>query len=820
MRMKRFIAPTFVITLLVISSTPFARQSSINTSLMAVDAQRALITQYCQGCHNDSTKSGNMTLSTLDLAHIERSAGQAEKIIKKLRVGLMPPAGVKRPDREAVNAFVRTLETELEAAAASNVNPGARPSQRLTRTEYANSIRDMLGIEIDAAKYLAADTVSEGFDNIADTQTLSASMMQGYLRAAAHITMEALGDPNAEPASTVFKANVLATQLRHVEGTPMGTRGGVSFVFNFPADGEYNIRSLMWAEDEGRLYGAMSPEENLDVSIDGERVALLTIPRTLNEGQPPNGLYAGLSANTGRIFVKTGPHRVAAAFIQRRSEIFEDDVAPIENTLIDTDMGTDGELTAMPHVREVEITGPFNNAGVSDSAPRRRVFICRPLSADEEIPCATRIIQNLARQAYRRPLTDTDTKGLMKFYEQGRTDGRAFESGIRRAMEAILISPGFLFKLEPMPANTAAGQIYQISDVALASRLSYFLWGTYPDEELLTAAAQGRLKNPADLEKQVRRMLADHRSIWLSEKFAYEWLRLGDLLKLEPDPGYYPMYDRTLTMSLLRETELFFNSMVAGDRNVLDLLTADDSFADERLALHYGLPNIRGSQFRHVVFQEDYRRGLLGKGAILALTSVADRTSPVYRGKWIMSVLFGTPPPPPPPVVPTLNETPAVTSEKILTVRERMEMHRANAACSSCHRMIDPLGLALENFDVTGQWRTWDKTYAINASGERVHTGGVAIDPKTQMFDGTSLDGPASLRQAILSHSDAFIETLTEHLMEFAIGRRAEYFDMPAIREITRDAAKNNNRFSTLALGIVKSAAFQMGRATTETVAH
>ncbi len=290
MRMKRFIAPTFVITLLVISSTPFARQSSINTSLMAVDAQRALITQYCQGCHNDSTKSGNMTLSTLDLAHIERSAGQAEKIIKKLRVGLMPPAGVKRPDREAVNAFVRTLETELEAAAASNVNPGARPSQRLTRTEYANSIRDMLGIEIDAAKYLAADTVSEGFDNIADTQTLSASMMQGYLRAAAHITMEALGDPNAEPASTVFKANVLATQLRHVEGTPMGTRGGVSFVFNFPADGEYNIRSLMWAEDEGRLYGAMSPEENLDVSIDGERVALLTIPRTLNEGQPPNGL--------------------------------------------------------------------------------------------------------------------------------------------------------------------------------------------------------------------------------------------------------------------------------------------------------------------------------------------------------------------------------------------------------------------------------------------------------------------------------------------------------------------------------------------------
>jgi hypothetical protein len=336
----------------------------------------------------------------------------------------------------------------------------------------------------------------------------------------------------------------------------------------------------------------------------------------------------------------------------------------------------------------------------------------------------------------------------------------------------------------------------------------------------MTAAGEGRLSNPGELEKQVRRMLADNRAMWLSEKFAYEWLHLGDLLKLEPDPGYYPMYDRTLTMSLLRETELFFNSMVAENRNVLDLLTANDSFADERLALHYGLPNIRGSEFRKVVFDEDYRRGLLGKGAILALTSVADRTSPVYRGKWVMSVLLGTPPPPPPPVVPTLAETPAVTGDKILTVRERMEMHRANPACNSCHRMIDPIGLALENFDVTGQYRTWDKTYAIGSNGERVHTGGVPIDSKTQMYDGTPLDGPASLRQAIVARSDVFIETLTEKLMAFAIGRRVEYFDMPAIRAITRDAAKDNNRFSSLVLGIVKSAAFQMGKATADTVAR
>jgi hypothetical protein len=449
------------------------------------------------------------------------------------------------------------------------------------------------------------------------------------------------------------------------------------------------------------------------------------------------------------------------------------------------------------------------------------VFVCRPLSQAEEVPCAEKIVRNLAIQAYRRPVTDADMKGLMSFYQQGHTDGHDFETGIRRAMEAILVSPSFLFKIETTPRGITAGQTYRIDDLALASRLSYFLWGTYPDEALMTAASQGKLKDPAELEKQVHRMLADGRSMWLSEKFAYEWLHLGDLMKIEPDPGYYPMYDHTLAVSMLRETELFFNSMVTGNRNILDLLTANDSFADERLALHYGLPNIRGSQFRPVVFPEDYRRGLLGKGAILVLTSIADRTSPVYRGKWVMGVLFGTPPPPPPPVVPTLADTPAVTGDKILTVRERMEMHRANPTCASCHKMIDPIGLALENFDVTGQWRTWDKTYALASNGERVHTGGVPIDSKTTMYDGTPLDGPASLRQAILAHSDAFIGTFTEKLMAFAIGSRVEYFDMPVIRQITSDAAKDDNRFATLVMGIVKSAPFQMSKAAApETAAH
>ena len=810
---------TFVVILAAVclsfSGQQLAQQTpkpAAATATMNVEARTALLTQYCQGCHNNTMRSGNMTLTALDVAHVEKNAELAEKIIKKLRTGMMPPSGSKRPDKAMVDAFRASLEQDLDRASAANLNPGSRPSQRLTRTEYTNSIRDMLGVTIDAAKYLAADTVSDGFDNIADTQTLNASMMQGYLRAAAHITAEALGDPNAEPSSTVYRANVLASQLRHVPGTPIGTRGGLSFVMNFPADGEYNIRSLMYPEDEGRLYGAMSPDENLDVSIDGARVALISIPKTLDEGQPPNGIYAGLSANTGRVFIKTGPHRIAAAFLQRRSEIFDDDIAAIENTLIDTDMGTDGELTTLPHLREIEVTGPFNTAGVSDSEPRRKVFVCRPLSPTEETPCADRIVRGLARQAYRRPVTESDMKGLMAFYTKGRTEGREFEAGIRRAMEAILVSPSFLFKLEPSPTRVNVGQNYKIGDVALASRLSYFLWGTYPDDELMNVAAAGKLTDSAELEKQVRRMLTDKRAIWLSEKFAYQWLHLGDLAKIDPDPGYYPMYDNTLAVAMRRETELFFNSVVAENRNVLDLLTANDSFADERLAQHYGLPNIRGPQFRKVVFPEDYRRGLFGKAAILVLTSIADRTSPVYRGKWVMSVLLGTPPPPPPPVVPTLAETPAVTATKILTVRERMEMHRANPACMSCHRLIDPIGLALENFDVTGEWRTWDKTYAIAASGERVHTGGVAIDSRTTMYDGTPLDGPASLRNAILAHSDAFIETFAEKLMAFAIGRRVESFDMPTVRKITQAAGKDNNRFATLVLEIVRSAPFQMGK--------
>ncbi len=790
---------------------PKAATASATPALMPLESQKALIKDYCSGCHNDTTRSGSMTLTALDLTHVDENAELAEKIIKKLRTGLMPPAiATRRPDRETALAFLKVLETQLDKSAALHPNPGTRPFQRLTRDEYARSVRELLGIDVDVDKYLPADTLSEGLDNIADTQSFSASLMEGYIRAASQISREALGDPNANASSNIFKVSRTASQLRHVEGAPFGTRGGISFVFNFPADGEYHFRALLHGDTEGTLFGNV-PNEQLEISIDGERLALLTVDPTMAEETSEKGL----NLTTDRLSVKAGSHRVSAAFVQGHSEIVEDIIAPIEHTLADIDIADNGEKTTYPHLREFEITGPFNVAGVSDTPVRRRVFTCRPLNQPEEKPCATKIVSDLARQAYRRPLNDEDMEGLMSFYEQGRKEGD-FEAGIRMAIQVILTSPDFLLKVEAPPATAKPGQNYRIGDVALASRLSYFLWGNPPDDELIAAARQGRLKDPIVLEKQVRRMLADPRSEWLSTKFAGQWLQLADLLHFRPDPFYYPQYDYSLATSMLREVELFFDSIVREDRNVLDLITANYTFVDERLSLHYGIQPVRGTQFRRVELRDDYRRGLLGKGAILALTSVADRTSPVQRGKWVMSVLLGTPPPPPPPSVPQLDETPAVNSGKLLTVRERMETHRANPSCTSCHRMIDPIGLALENFDVTGQWRTWDKTYAISQAGVRIHTGGVPVDSTTVLYDGTPLNGPASLREAILKYSGAFTSTLTEKLFSFAIGRRVEYSDMPMIRAINREAAKNDNRFSSLILGIVKSPAFQMNRAQAE----
>ncbi len=774
---------------------------------MPLEVQETIVKQYCSGCHNDRLKSGGMSLSQLDLAHPEATPELAEKVIRKLRTGLMPPAGMARPDSGMTKFWLASLEGRMDREAAVHPNPGKRGFQRLTRTEYARSIRELFGIDEDVAALLPPDSLSgDGFDNLAEAQGFSATLTEGYMRAAAKVTRDALGDPKANPTSEVFRRPRLRSQMEHVDGAPFGTRGGISLVYNFPADGEYSFRSLMYPNSLGALLGSNIKGEQLDVAIDGARVALLDIDQRMNESQP-----TGLNVVTNSVFVKAGPHRVSAAFIDKHSGLLDDHISPIENTLASIDASDTGMVTVFPHLREFEISGPFNVTGVSDFESRARVFTCRPTSADEELPCATKIVKDLATRAYRRPATPEDLEGLMLFYDRARRGGD-FESGIRMATQAILTSPRFVFRFEQVPTNVRAGQSYRINDVELASRLSYFLWSAPPDTELLTAAIQGTLKDPLVLEKQVQRMLSDPHSESLSTKFGYQWLHLADLDGINPDSSYYPDYDQNLADSMKREVELFFDSIVREDRNVLDLLTANYTFVNGRLARHYSIPNLTGSQFRRIELAEDYRRGLLGKAAILTLTSVPDRTSPVYRGKWVMSVLFGTPPPPPPPTVPKLEETSAVVGGRPLTVRERLETHRANAACASCHRMIDPIGLALENFDVTGLWRTMDRTASINSAGLRVRSPGTAIDTKSQMFDGTPLDGPASLREAILKHSDAVIQNLAEKLMAYALGRRIEYFDMPTIRSVTRDAAKNNNRFSSLVLGIVKSPAFQMNR--------
>jgi hypothetical protein len=771
--------------------SPVASHAPIRT--LPPSSQRALIEEYCLTCHDDDHEKGGLTLERFDAARAERSAGVAEKMIRKLRAGMMPPPGNDRPDAATIVALAASLETRIDQNAALSPNPGRRSFQRLNRAEYARSIRDLLGLDVDVAAFLPPDTLSHNFDNIADAQGFSPTLLEGYLRAAGKISRDALGDPDASPGSTTYKLPRTASQLAHVDGAPFGTRGGISVVHNFPADGEYVFRMMLHSIPTGQLYGSTARNEQLEVSIDGERVALLDINPRMSEADP-----AGMNLQTAPITVRAGPQRVSAAFLQRADGPVDDVLMPVEHTLADTQIGSALGVTTLPHLRDFAIVGPRNVTGVSDTPSRRRVFACRPLSQAEERPCATKIVSDLARQAYRRPLTAEDVNGLMRFYETGRV-GKDFESGIRTALQAILASPHFIFRLEEVPATAKPGQNYRLSDLDLASRLSFFLWATAPDAELVDAATRGDLRTPTALEKQVRRMLADPRAAALATRFAAQWLRLQDLDKIHPDPLQYPQYDHTLGEAMKRETELFFEAIVRENRSVLDLMTADYTFVNERLARHYGIPNVSGPRFQRVAIADSNRRGLLGHGSILTMTSVADRTSPVLRGKWVMEVLLGSPPPPPPPDVPDLEETHPTKDGRLLSVRERLEMHRSNPACNSCHRVIDPLGLALENFDVTGAWRIKDN--------------GVSVDAAGTLYDGTALKGPEDLRRALLNRSEIVLRTFTENLMAYALGRRLEYFDMPTVRTVVREGSPNDYRFSSFVLGIVKSPAFQMSRA-------
>ncbi len=767
------------------------------------EAVNEVVQEYCVRCHSETRRRGDLVLETFDAASVASSpenALVAERMIRKLRAGMMPPAGVRRPEASVLDDVVLELESTLDEAWEKNPEPGTRTFQRLNQAEYASAVKDLLGIEVDVGAFLPLDTKSANFDNIADVQMPSATVMEGYLRAAGQIARLALGDPDAEIANTIYRLSRIQSQRDQVEGAPFGTRGGLSVVHNFPADGKYVFHIMPYNAVEGEVFGRTFGTEHIEISIDGERVALLEIDRWMRESEP-----TGLNIRTDSIQVPAGPHRVTAAFIRQFEGELDDLIRPIDHTLADGQIGIGYGVTTQQHLQRLTILGPFEVTGVSDTPTRRYVFSCRPTSPAEARPCAESIVSRLATKAYRRDATDEDVEGLMSFYDEGEERG-GFEGGVRLALQALLASPHFIFRMEEVPDGVRPGEIYEISDADLASRLSFFLWGAPPDQELIDLADRGDLSDDDELERQVLRMLADPRAEALGGRFAAQWLRLQDLEKIHPDALSYPYFDETLAEAMHEETVHLFNHIVHEDRPIIDLLSADYTFVNERLARHYGIPGVLGTEFRRVEYATEQRRGILGHGSILTLTSHANRTSPVLRGKWVMEVLLGAPPPPPPPNVPDLDETEGAEDGRFLTVRERMEQHRANPACSSCHNMIDPIGLALENFDVTGAWRERD--------------GGNLVDPVGELYDGTQLAGPTDLRNVLLSRPEVFYRIFTENLMAYALGRRVEYYDMPAIRRITRRAADEGYRVSEFILGVVNTPAFTQSRAAQPVVAQ
>jgi hypothetical protein len=755
-----------------------------------------VIEEYCTRCHSETRRRGDLVLEGFDVGAVTDSpdnARVAERMIRKLRAGMMPPAGVRRPEGGALDEVVVDIEERLDEAWLRDPEPGTRTFQRLNRAEYAAAVEDLLGLKVDVGAYLPLDTKSANFDNIADVQMPSATVMEGYLRAAGQISRMALGDPDAEVSNTIYRLSRIRSQKDRVEGAPFGTRGGLSVVHNFPADGKYVFHIMPYNAVEGEVFGRTFGEEQIEVAVDGQRVALLTIDRWMMESEP-----SGLNIRTDSIQVSAGPHRVTAAFIRQFEGELDDLIRPINHTLADGQIGIGYGVTSQQHLQRMTILGPFEVTGVSDTPTRHFVFNCRPTAPDEARPCAESIMKRLATKAYRREANETDVAGLMRFYDDGAAQG-GFEAGVRKGLQALLASPHFVFRMEQMPEGVEPGEVYEIGDRDLASRLSFFLWGMPPDQDLIDLAEKDDLSDDRELDRQVDRMLADPRSEALATRFAAQWLRLQDLEDIHPDALSYPYFDESLADAMHRETELLFDHIVDADRPVIELLTADYTFVNERLASHYGIPGVLGPDFKMVEYPDARRRGLLGHGSILTLTSHASRTSPVLRGKWVMEVLLGAPPPPPPPNVPDLEETEGAEDGRFLTVRERMEQHRANPACASCHNMIDPIGLALENFDPTGAWRLRD--------------GGNLVDPTGELYDGTPINGVDDLRQALLSRPEVFYRIFTENLMAYALGRRVEYFDMPAIRQITRDAAEEEYRLSAFIHGIVESPAFRKARA-------
>lgn len=778
----------------------FALVCAIGLSSLAVTAEtrsaptaRAELTnEYCVQCHNDELKIGNFSLVSVDLDKPEDHAAQVEKILLKLRSGMMPPEGMPRPEPESVHDFVTGLEMDLADAFVKDPNPGRPVLHRLNRFEYARVVRQLLNIEIDSASMLPPDDMSMGYANMSDVLTVSPTLLEAYMVAAGRISRLAVGDPGATPVVETHVVPVSYSQLRHVSGTPFGTRGGIAVTHNFPADGEYVFRASLYFRSLGPLFGDNKPAEGeqLEVAVDGVRIALFDIERKMKVTE---------DLRSERVTVTAGPHRISASFVQRFEGPVQDFVMPFEQATADLTTGNVQGLTGLPHLRNLAVDGPYAVTGVSETPSRGTIFTCRPEpggSVKAERECAAAILGGLARRAFRRPIEPGDVDTLLGIFDSGRLDAD-FDSGIRVGVQAILSDPEFLFRFERSPEGAVPGQNHQVSDLELASRLSFFLWSTVPDDELIELAAEGRLSEPAVLETQALRMLADPRAEALSTHFAAHWLHLQNLKDAHPDVFVYYDWDHNLTDSMRHETERLFDSVVREDRDITDLLTADYTFVDRRLAKHYGYPKVLGNRFRRVSVSDPMRRGILGHGSILTLTSVPNRTSPVIRGAWILDVLLGTPPPRPPANVPPLKEN--KTGEQVLSVRERLTAHRANPACSACHNIMDPLGYSLENFDAVGAFRSKDH--------------GFEIDPSGTLFDGTHVEGPIGLRKYLLQNETLFVRNFTRNLLMYGLGRIIQPYDMPTVRTIAEQASAEGNRFSSFVMGIVNSVPFQMRRA-------
>ena len=770
------------------------RSAGSLANMLAPETLNGVIKKSCAGCHSEQRKSGNLSLASFDvLTAADAAPDVAERIIGKLRTGMMPPAGRARPGGDTLAVLTETLERAMDGAAAKHPNPGSRAFQRLNRAEYERSIQDLLGLQVNAESWLPLDTRSANFDNIADVQLPSATTLDAYLDAASDIARLAVGDPKASASTASFKIPRLASQLETVEGAPRGTRGGVSVVHTFPADGEYVFTVTLHAIPTGQLYGSTAPfDEKIEVSVNGERMALLDVDRGMSQADPN-----GMDLRTRPIPVKAGPQRITAAFVRTYDGPVNDNIAPIGHSIADTQIGSQGGVTIVSHMQMFAVTGPYNPTGVSETPTRRRIFSCRPTTPAEARPCAEKIVGRLGAVAYRRPLTANDTKALMAFYDGAAKDG-GFEVGIRTALEAILASPHFVFRMEEVPTVAKGTSRVAVADLDLAARLSFFLWGAPPDSTLVAAAKRGALADTTALLTQARRMLKDPRAEALSKRFAAQWLRLQDLSKVHPDALQFPDYHEQLADDMRVETERFFQYLVRENRPLLELYTANCSFMNERLARHYGVDGVVGDDFRKVPYPDSTRAGILGHGSVLTLTSVANRTSPVLRGKWVMEVLMGSPPPPPPPNVPDLEKTGDVKDGRMLTTRERMEQHRSNPSCKSCHAVIDPIGLALDNFDVTGRWR--------------IRENGAPLDTRGDYYDGTRINNMGDLNRVMLKRPVPLVRAYVANLMAYAMGRRVEYYDQAAIRRIEFSARATNYRMTDLILGVVKSDAFRMRR--------